>query len=98
MGVLTLDAARAQLRVGDEIDDVDLQELVDAAEQAVADFLGRPLIDPTLGWADAATVPANVRHAIKVALTALYDDREAPIADMTSIRNLAGRYVVNSIG
>lgn len=92
--IVSLLAARAHLRVGTEVDDAELDALIATAEQAIADFLGRPLVDPVLGWATAAAIPANVVHAVKLALSHLYDDREEPLAEMKAIRNLAGRYCV----
>lgn len=90
--VLTLAAARGHLRIGDEVADADLAPIVAAAEQAVADEMGRPLIDAT-GWTDASAVPANVVHAIKLVLTDLFDNRATPLADITGVRTLIGRYV-----
>lgn len=96
--IITTEAAREHLRLGDDVTEGELDALIAAAEAAIGDFLGRPLIDPVLGWATAAAVPANVVHAIKLALAGLYDDREAALGDMTAIRNLCGRYQRLSIG
>ncbi|MFN3387444.1 MAG: head-tail connector protein [Allosphingosinicella sp.] len=93
--ILALSAAREHLRAGDEISDEDLAGYIAAAEAAISDFLGRPLIDAEKGWADAESVPANVVHAIKVCLAALYDGR-AIAPDELLI--LIGRYVVVSFG
>lgn len=95
--IITIAAARDHLRVGSETTDAQLEPLIAAAEQALSDWLGRPLIDP-LGWVDATAVPANVVHAAKLILSDLFDNRATPIADMTSVKNLAGRYLVVSFG
>lgn len=91
--VLTLAAARAHLRVSAA---VPLADLIATAEQAVADEMGRPLIGAD-GWADAAQVPANVKHAVKLVLTDLYDNRATPLADLAGVRVLIGRYIKPSV-
>ena len=96
--ILSPAAARDHLRVGEEVSDESLSGLIDTAEAAVSDFLGRPLIGAVNGWADAAAVPANVVHAIKLVVTDLFENRLSPLDDMASVRSLIGRYVIVSIG
>ena len=96
LAILSLADAKAHLRVDGE-DDASITQMISAAVAAVEDFLGRPLIDDDLGWPSAAEVPANIVHAVKVVLTSFYDDRATPIADMATVRNLVGRYVVVSL-
>lgn len=95
--VVTLAAARAHLKAGDELADVDLAPVLAAAEQAVADEMGRPLIGEG-GWATAADVPANVVHAVKLVLTDLFENRLTPLSDITGVRRLIGRYIAIAFG
>ncbi len=95
MSIITAAAARDHLELDESTTDAKLAPLIAAAEQALADHLGRPLIGEG-GWADAESVPANVVHAIKLILADLFDDRNTPVQDMTSVVNLCGRYVVTS--
>lgn len=96
MAILSRDAARRQIRVDAEVLDAEIDDLIAAAEQTIADHLGRPLIDEDLGWPSADLVPANVVHSIKLVLSAYYDDRSKPEIDWTLIDGLIGRYVINS--
>lgn len=98
MTLITLDAARTWLRVGSEISDTDLQDLIDDATQSVADFMGRPIIsaaDDDNGWAEA-DVPKTVITAIKVTLVVMYDNREAPLVHRDVMLSLVGRYCITS--
>jgi hypothetical protein len=96
--ILTPPAAREHLRGGDELTDAELAPYIAAAEEAVADFLGRPIVDADKGWPDAESVPANVVHAIKVVLTELYENRAAPVLNEAMLRMLVGRHQVVSFG
>jgi hypothetical protein len=95
--ILSLEAAREHLRVGDEASDTHLADLIETAESLLSDYLGRPLIDPA-SWASAAEVPKTVVHALKLILTELYEDRATPLTDMKAIELLVGRHVVISFG
>ncbi len=88
--IVTLDAARAHLRVGREISDDDLMELVDTAQQLVEDYLTYPIIGER--WPTAEVVPLGIVVAIKVVALDLYDNRNTPLADLAAVRALAGRY------
>lgn len=92
--ILSLEAAREHLRIGNEISDTSLNDMITAAEATVADYLGRPLIDADLGWENVAALPANVVHAIKVVLTWLHEDRADLLSEMLAVRSLIGRYVI----
>lgn len=96
--ILTIDAARAHLRVGAAVTNDMLDPLIAAAETAIEDEMGRPLIDAVDGWPDAASVPANVVHAAKLVLTDLYDNRNTPLGDLTGVRSLLQRWIKVSIG
>ena len=85
--VVTLAAARAHLKAGDELADVDLAPVE----------MGRPLIGEG-GWATAADVPANVVHAVKLVLTDLFENRLTPLSDITGVRRLIGRYIAIAFG
>lgn len=98
MTLITLEAARSWLRVGSEITDADLQDLIDGATQSVADFMERPILtvaEGDNGWAEA-DVPKTVITAIKVTLVVMYDNREAPVVDDDIMRSLVGRYCITS--
>jgi hypothetical protein len=96
--ILALSAARQHLRVGDELADEELLPYVAAAEAAVADFLGRPIVDTVKGWPDLEAVPSTVIHAIRVVLTELYENRASPVIDERLLRMLIGRHQVVSFG
>jgi hypothetical protein len=97
--ILTPAAARAHLRVGDELADEQLASYIATAETIVADFLGRPIVDAVKGWPDVETVPPNVIHAAKVVLTDLYENRATPLDEMdATLRRLVGRYMLVSFG
>jgi hypothetical protein len=94
MALITLNTARGWLRVGSEISDADLQELIDAATQNVFDFMLRP-VEGDDAWPEAE-VPKNVVHAVKVVLVVMYDNRDAPVIDENVLRALVGRYCITS--
>jgi len=95
--ILGLASAREHLRVGSELTDDSLREYIVAAEQIIADHLGRPLIDAT-SWATPDRVPANVVHAIKVVLTDIFDNRGAPTIDEDTLDRMVGRQKRVSFG
>lgn len=78
MAVVTLDEAKAHLRVDGTEEDADITLKLAAAEDAAAQFLNRPL-----PWADAAgtevPVPASVKAAILLMLGDLYSNREGGV-------------------
>lgn len=97
--ILTPAAAREHLRLDPpEASDEQLASYIAAAEDVVADFLNRPLIDDEKGWASVELLPPTITHAIKLVLTELYDNREAPLTDQVPLRNLIGRHVIVSVG
>lgn len=80
MAAVTLDEAKAHLRVVGDAEDGDIQIKLDAAEQHAANFIKR-----TIPWTDGATppvevpVPAPVKAAILLILGGLYESREQVI-------------------
>jgi len=96
--VLTPDAARTHLRVGSSVTDQQLIELIEAAEGLVADELGRPLVCQIRGWPTADEVPANVRHAVKLVVTDLYENRCTPLAELRGVQLLIQRHKKLSFG
>ncbi len=90
--VLTLAAAREHLRVG-PADDAQVIPLIPAAEGALANHLGREQLVGGDGWPDAAAVPPNVVHAVKLVLTDLFDNRDTPLSDLTGVRHLVERFI-----
>ncbi|WP_294302167.1 head-tail connector protein [uncultured Sphingomonas sp.] len=94
MSIITAAAARDHLNLGSGSTDQQLAPLIAAAEQALADFLGRPLSGGK--WPDGDEVPANVVHAAKLILADVFDDRNTPVQDMISVRHLCGRYIITS--
>lgn len=100
--LITLDEAKAHLRVTTLMEDGDINDKLVAAQQVVIDYLTRR--DTTwnaemAAW-DAETVPASVRHAILVQLGELYrkrgDDVETdprgPVALSPTVMALLMRY------
>lgn len=96
--ILGLASAREHLRVGSELTDDSLREYIVAAEQIIADHLGRPLICQINGWGAPELVPANVVHAIKVVLTDIFDNRGAPTIDEDTLDRMVGRQKRVSFG
>ena len=93
--LVSLDAARFALRVGSEVRDDNLAELLDTAQQALEDWLGYPIIaaeDSENGWPDGSSVPPTIPAAINLIALDLYDNRNTPLQDMTSVRALVGRF------
>ena len=97
--ILTLDAAREHMKVeeGDISDDA-LLDLIASATAIVEDELGRPILDPLLGWPSLDKVPANVIHAIRIVTSCLFEDSQAPKIDEVLMRRLLGRYTSVSVG
>ena len=97
--VLTPAAARAQLRVGSAVTDQHLLDLVAAAQGLVCDQLGRRfLVDPVGGWPSVDEVPAGIRHAVKLVVVDLYENRCTPLAELTGVRLLLERHMKLSFG
>ena len=69
--LLTLDQAKMHLHLTGTTYDADVQEILDAAQDAIVAYLG-VAADPT--WT-AATAPKAVTHAIKLLLGYYYADR-----------------------
>jgi hypothetical protein len=88
--IITLAVAREHLRVGSEVSDERMRELIAGATGIVAGFMQRPIVGEG-GWADDA-VPAVVVEAIKVAIVELYDNPGAPLVDEDALRDLVGYY------
>lgn len=97
MPVVLVDSAKKHLRIDDNIEDEYIGDLVMAAEGAIEDMLGRPLLGEG-GWADEASIPANVVHAIKLAIGELYANREADIRGFATIGILLERHSRVSFG
>jgi len=95
--VLSTPAAREHLRVGASVTDEVLAPLIAAAEGRIALFLGRPLVGDG-GWPTAGEVPALVTHAMKLALSDFYVNREAPALTDDQLRPMIGGYQRLSIG
>ncbi|WP_431856608.1 head-tail connector protein [Azospirillum sp.] len=76
--IVTLDEAKAHLRVDGADDDADITLKLEAAQDAAVQYLNRPV-----PWADAAgievPVPASVKAAVLLLLGDLYAIREASI-------------------
>lgn len=89
--LVTLDAARFAMAVGSEVSDDDLAELLDTATVLVEDFLGFVILGED-GWASIEDVPPTIGAAIKVVALDLFENRNTPLTDMTSVRALVGRY------
>jgi hypothetical protein len=92
--VLTLAAAREHLRIGSQPLDAGL---IAAAEGRIEAFLGRELVGAT-GWAAADEVPALVIHCVKLALSDLFVNREAPELTDDQLRPMIGRHMVITLG
>lgn len=78
MALTTLERAALHVRLDspDEESLAELQDLVDAAEEHVATYLGRPLTPWT---ATQEQPPKAVMHAVLLHLTDLYENRSANV-------------------
>lgn len=86
MPILTMDEAKAHLRIDGPDEDADTSLKLAAAEDAVIHHLNRPL--PWIGDDDQpAPVPASVKVAILLMLGDLYANREAAIVGATHAVN-----------
>ncbi|WP_278983261.1 head-tail connector protein [Sphingobium yanoikuyae] len=90
MPIISLAVAREHLRVGAEVSDARMTELVNGAEGIVSGFMQRPITGEG-GW-QADAIPAVVIEAIKVAIVELYDNPGAPLVDEDVLRVLVGYY------
>jgi hypothetical protein len=70
--LITLAQAKAQLRIDDTESDTELGEMVTAASAVVIGYIG----GTTAPAYTVDTVPAAVRTAVLLVLSALYQDRE----------------------
>lgn len=83
--LVSLAAAKAQLRVLHDDDDEDIDRKLSEATGIVIDYLKRP----DHGWTEE-TVPYPVSASIKLVLTGLWDDREGdPLTP--AVKNLLRR-------
>lgn len=94
-GVLTIAAARDFLRVGTSLE-AQIIELLPAAQGRIESFLGRELVGAT-GWPAVEQVPAIVVHCVKLALSDLFVNREAPQLTDDQLRPIIGRYMAVSV-
>lgn len=90
MTIISLAVAREHLRVGAEVSDEKMMELIDGATGIVANFMQRPITGEG-GWADDA-IPVVVLGAVKAAIVALYDHPGAPAVDEAVLREMVGYY------
>lgn len=96
--VLTLAAARQHLRLSASTPDSAIAELIVAAEERIASFLGRQELVGESGWESADAVPRLVVHCAKLALTDFFVNREAPELTDDQLRPMIGRHMVLSVG
>ena len=87
------EAKQLILRITDAAEDADVQEKLDAAQEAILAFLGGAA-DPT--WTPA-TAPRNVKHAILLMTSHYYEHRGDELTRDTpdiwnQIRNALGQY------
>lgn len=84
--LVPLESARFSMRIGQEVGDDDLLDLLETATQLVETrFLGYPIAEV---WPDAESVPLPVLQAIKVAALDLYENPAAPLQNPDAIMNL----------
>ncbi|WP_343728518.1 head-tail connector protein [Duganella sp.] len=76
MPILTLEEAKADLRVDSDDADETIQALLDAAIQSASDRINRPIPWQDEDGADVE-VPASVNAAIRLELRALYDNPDS---------------------
>lgn len=85
--MITLNDAKAHLRVTQDLEDGYIQGLINAAQAHVDAYLGAPLIEPT---------PGPVRAAILLLVADLYEHRTLqtyqPLTENTAYRLLLNPY------
>ena len=86
MAIVTLDEAKAHLRVDGANEDADIALKLAAAEELVAQSLGRP-VPWTDGTGEAVPVPASVKAATLLILADLYANREGVAAGLSLAEN-----------
>ncbi len=80
--LITLDVAKAHLRVDHTDDDADITRKIEQASEIVLDYIKRRGPRPTTAeptppdW-DTDTVPPGIAAAVELMLEELYDDRAA---------------------
>ena len=86
--IVSLSEIKTHLRIDHSDSDSDLQLYILAAEADVGNFLNRSLSSwgpegSPVGGSPSAAVPEPVRHAVKMIVGDLYENREAANADIT---------------
>lgn len=71
---LTVEDLKKHLNVDHSEDDVYIEELAEVAEDAVAEYLNRPIADFV---DDSGKLKASVRHAIRLLVGTWYASRES---------------------
>lgn len=71
---ITIEDLKKHLNVDHSEDDAYIEELAEVAEDAVAEYLNRPLTDFV---GDAGVLKASVRHAIRLLVGTWYASRES---------------------
>jgi hypothetical protein len=96
--VITLDEAKAHLRITTAQEDSDVQDKLDAATQIVIDYLTRRDTDwnTTMDAWTSSTVPKSVRAAILIQLGELYTRRgDDPTIDQSPTPTSLSRTVMS---
>ncbi|MBY6265568.1 phage gp6-like head-tail connector protein [Azospirillum sp. 412522] len=93
MTVVTLDEAKAHLRIDGADDDADVGLKLSAAEGAVAQHLDRPLPWQNGDGAEVS-VPDPVKVAILLVLGDLYANRESSIVGATHVKNPTAEWLL----
>lgn len=75
MRFITLELAKAHLVVEHDKDDKYIEHLITATEQAVENYLERPLDECMIG----GYLPADVQHGILLHIGSLYANRESQV-------------------
>jgi hypothetical protein len=90
--LLTLEDAKVHLRITGTASDVDVQQKLTEAQDAIVDYLSEQ-VDPV--W-DATTVPPRILSAIKIYLTHLYENRGDDEARDTAVWEAIGRLLART--
>lgn len=92
MSILTLTEAKLHLRVDGSAEDALIQDCIDAADDHIAQYLGR-----SVPWVDATSqpvaIPASVKQAAKLLVGDYYANRESQGDKME--RNAAADYLLH---
>lgn len=88
--LITLDGAKAHLRVDSTDDDADITSKIDQATDIIMNYIKKTFgtvtpDDPSIVDWDENTVPGTIKAAVEIRLSILYDDRGSATLDNPNV-------------